>query len=125
MKSLSPRARTSLVMGVLIVLALVLEFIALGSNEGTAWTISRLTWALTSNPLFTFVAGMLAGHLFFPKTKCLLCGCLPYRVDEGIRALFDAKLLRAIAIYRAEDKTGNQPDLADVKRRAGFPAEGA
>lgn len=70
-------AHTAIVMGALVLLALVWEGMALG--WGTNATISELVWKLSENSLFTFVMGMLMGHFFFVKAKCVHCGKFPYR----------------------------------------------
>lgn len=79
MKRLTPK-HTAIVMPILIGLALVWEFAVLGMGEQA--TISEWVWSLTANPLVPFVAGMLMGHLFFPKSKCIHCGRNPYRKES-------------------------------------------
>lgn len=71
------RRHTAVVMPILIGLAVVWEFLVLGMGEQA--TISEWVWSLTTNPLVPFIAGMLMGHFFFPKNKCLHCGNTPYR----------------------------------------------
>ena len=72
------RKHTAAVMGVLIVVALVWEGLALGF--GTEATISELVWGIKT-PLLPLAAGILIGHFWFPKSKCVHCGRYPYRRD--------------------------------------------
>jgi len=78
MKRLTPK-HTAIVMSALIGLALVWEFAVLGLGEQA--TISEWMWSLTANPLVPFVVGMLMGHFFFPKSRCVHCGKNPYRKE--------------------------------------------
>jgi len=75
------RKHTAIVMPVLIGLALAWEFLVLGMGEQA--TISEWVWSLTRNPLVPFVVGMLMGHFFFPKQRCVNCGKLPYRKEPS------------------------------------------
>lgn len=125
-----PRARTALIVAALIISALVWEAFALVTGEQGAWTFSQLWWAACENELLVFVVGMLFGHLVWQRRRCGHCGLPPHRVTEATLALFNSILIRLGAIYRAEwdvavgDK-GNQPDIEDVKRRAGFRPGGS
>lgn len=64
-------------MGVLVLLALAWEVLALG--WGANATISELVWNLSENTFFVFALGVLMGHFFFLKSKCVHCGKNPYR----------------------------------------------
>lgn len=70
---------TAWVMTALVAAALLWEFAALGF--GSQATISEFVWTLTRNPFFVFCCGMLMGHFFFPKSKCVWCGRTPYRKE--------------------------------------------
>lgn len=122
----SPKVRTAVVTVVLIALALAWESFGLATGESGAWTFSRLVWSLTDNELFVFSSGVLMGHWFFPKTKCLHCGFLPYRTNEYSRVAFD----RALQYFAIEYPLGGPyPSAAReasgafrvVKEKAGFP----
>ncbi len=109
----SPRTRTALVAVSLIILALIWEAIGLSSSEEAAWTFSRLVWSLTDSELFVFGSGMLAGHFFFPKTKCLHCGFMPYRRSVLSQRAFD----RALVEFSAQTFRS----VPEAKTAAGFP----
>lgn len=121
----SPKLRTAVVTLVLIVVALAWESFGLATGESGAWTFSRLVWSLTDNELFVFASGILAGHFFFPKTRCLHCGFLPYRTNEYSRVAFDQALQRFAHEY---PRGGPYPPAREVsgafelvKSKAGFP----
>lgn len=115
----SPKARTAIVSIVLILLALAWEAIGLSSGEQTAWTFSRLVWSLTDSELFVFACGILAGHFFFPKTRCLHCGFLPYRVSAISREAFNRALSEFAAFVGPIPYSRSKLD--EAKRQAGFP----
>ncbi len=73
------RKHTAIAMAVLVVAALVWEGIALAF--GTQATISELVWGIKT-PFLPLVAGILIGHFWFPKSKCVWCGRNPYRKGE-------------------------------------------
>ena len=56
---------------------LVYEGLALTHGEHA--TISEWVWSTSRNQLFVFGAGMLAGHFWFTKKRCVNCGKDPYR----------------------------------------------
>ena len=70
------RKHTIWVMVTLVILALAWELLALVKGDGA--TISEMVWSVTS-PLLPFAMGMLMGHFFFTKGKCVHCGKYPYR----------------------------------------------
>ena len=115
----SPKTRTAVVFIALIFLALAWEAVGLGSGERAAWTFSRLVWSLTDNELFVFACGVLAGHFFFPKTRCLHCGFLPYRVSVISREAFNRALLEFAAFLGPVPHSRATVD--EAKRRAGIP----
>ena len=115
----SPKLRTAIVSVALIVLALVWEAVGLGSGEQTAWTFSRLVWSLTDNELFVFACGVLAGHFFFPKTRCLHCGFLPYRVSVISREAFNRALMEFAAYLGPIPHSRSR--VEEAKRQSGFP----
>lgn len=129
---LSPKARTGVVVALLLLVALVWEAIALSSKETVAWSFSRFVWDISSNPLVVFLIGGVAGHFFFPKRRCLHCGFVPYlRTSESEQA-FDGSLI-AFAYAVPEASQGlffaliRQADVQSVaalargKRTSGFP----
>lgn len=129
----SPAARMGAVLAIVFGLGgLVLgiaETVALSSGESILWTISKVSWQATNaNPVFAVVpAALLAfigGHLWFPKGKCAACGCKPWASDPGSRAELAGKVIRFSNLRAAERKPGNDPDVMDLMRRAGFPVEG-
>lgn len=79
MRRATPKA-TAIVMSALVALALIWEFIALGSDNHA--TISELVWTLSGNPFFVFCVGVLMGHFFFTKSACVNCGKNPYRKEK-------------------------------------------
>jgi len=122
--TIRPGARMALILGAVGIVLAVAETIALGSNESTLWTISKVVWQATfSTPLVPLIAGILMGHFFFPKGKCVLCGGRPWATDADGRAAFVGKLLRFANLMRVERKPGDNPDTQDLMRRAGFPVE--
>jgi hypothetical protein len=114
----SPKVRTVLVSVALIMLALLWETFALTTSEGSAWTFSRLVWSLTDSELFVFASGILAGHFFFPKTRCLHCGFMPYRRNYLSERAFDRALMEFALEFNSSVPTLALPE---AKRTAGFP----
>lgn len=98
----------------LVAFALVLEAIALATDEQTAWTISQLVWRATySTPLVPLLFGVLMGHFFFPKGSCVHCGLRPWAGNE------QGALDNRLQVYHAERVTGAAHEAA--KLVAGFP----
>lgn len=113
-------------LAVAVVLAIA-EAIALATGEVALFTISRVVWDATfATPLVPFAGGLVAGHFWFPKGKCVLCGFRPWAADAAARQAFDGALIRFARIYAREwGKTaGDEPDVRELKRKAGFPVEG-
>jgi hypothetical protein len=63
--------------------------------------------------LFVFASGILAGHFFFPKTRCLHCGFMPYRRNYLSERAFD----RALVEFAAQTFRS----VPEAKIAAGFP----
>lgn len=59
--------RTKAFLLVVLVIGLVWEGLALAGYFGPYASISEAFWSLESLPVFTFLCGFLAGHLFFPR----------------------------------------------------------
>ena len=56
-----------------------LAYEALALTTGTNATISEWVWKMSGNPFFVFACGVLAGHFWFVKSRCVWCGKFPYR----------------------------------------------
>ena len=54
------------------------EACALAGLLGPHATISEAVWNLERLPLFTFAAGVLAGHFVFQRQVCKHCGERPW-----------------------------------------------
>jgi peptidoglycan/LPS O-acetylase OafA/YrhL len=72
------RRETAVTMGALLLAALIWEVVAL--VFGNEASISELVWSIKT-PLLPLAAGVLIGHFWFPKSKCVHCGRYPYRRD--------------------------------------------
>lgn len=131
--TLTPKAKTTLVLAAGILVAIGWEALALATQETAAWTFSRLFWDVTSNPLAALVVGVLAGHLAFPKSRCLHCGSTPYRRTPDSEVAFDSRL--ALFAYSTPVAQGGlffallrQSDPSAIaaieagKRSSGFPS---
>lgn len=94
MAPLKPR-HTAIAMVTLLGLAVAWEVLTLGLGDRA--TISEWVWSLTSNPLVPFVAGFLMGHWFFPKSRCVHCGRLPYRRDVPVAFFLALALVGSLA----------------------------
>lgn len=107
----------------------IAEAVALRSGESILWSISKVVWqASAANPIFIalpcLLLGMLLGHFYFPKGKCVFCGSRPWAwTREGFEQ-FKGQLLRFANLRVAERRPGNDPDTVELMRRAGFPVEG-
>jgi hypothetical protein len=74
----TPQGRTGAAWAVAIVGLLGWEAFVL-SNGIPGDTLSETVWnASYATPLVPFLAGVLCGHFWFPKGKCVHCGQRPW-----------------------------------------------
>lgn len=122
-----PDARMKAALAVVGILLGVAEIVALSSGESLIWSVSKVVWQATlASPLVPFAVGIVAGHFFFPKGVCVHCGFRPWASDATSRMAFDGVVIRFGKLFAREwgKESGNEPDINDLKRRAGFPVEG-
>lgn len=65
---MTPKAKTGVFLLALVAVALAWEAVALAYPPMQGGTISEVIWWATARtPLVPFLAGVLCGHLFFPR----------------------------------------------------------
>lgn len=75
---LTPK-HTALFMTLAIGACVAWEALALAFGQNA--TISEWVWNTSRNPFFIFACGILAGHFWFLKSRCVSCGKFPYRKE--------------------------------------------
>lgn len=75
---MTPQKKTGIAWLVAIIGLLMWEALVL-SNGVPGDTLSEAVWNATyATPLVPFLSGVLAGHWFFPKGRCVHCGQRPW-----------------------------------------------
>ena len=111
-----------------VITALCAAAVLLGAGEAIALvnpalgdTISELVWGATFElPLIPLAAGVLMGHFFFPKGKCVLCGGRPWAAAPSDRLAFMVRLERFANLLRST-RDGGLHGVREAAVAAGFP----